>query len=67
MDDDLLRRVEERARALWEQDGRPEGALDAYRAQAESELSGQSVSGEEDPLEALDHRPSAEGGDRQGG
>jgi hypothetical protein len=56
MDKDLAKRIEERARALWEQDGKPEGAQDAYRAQAEAELMGHSVTGEEDPQEALDHQ-----------
>lgn len=62
MDKELQRRIEERARALWEQDGRPAGAEEAYRAQAEAELAGRSLAGEEDPQEALDHGSPIESG-----
>ena len=55
MDEELRRRIEERAKALWEQDGRPESGINAYLVQAESELVGHAPTGDEDPLEALDH------------
>ncbi len=57
MDDGTRRRIEERARALWERDGRPEGGLNPYLAQAEDEEVGShiSVAGEEDPQVGLDH------------
>jgi hypothetical protein len=61
MDEDLRRRIEERARRLWEQDGCPESGLNAYLVQAEAELAGLSAVGEEDPQEALDHDPPGAG------
>ena len=57
MDAELSRKIEERARALWERDGKPPGKEADYRRRAEQELLDQSVGGEEDPLEALDHDP----------
>lgn len=60
MDDKLRKAVEERAYALWEQAGRPEGSELAYWFQAESELIGLSVAGEEDPLVAVDDFPPGE-------
>ncbi len=61
MDDGTRRRIEERARALWERDGRPEGGLNPYLAQAEDEEVGShiSVAGEEDPHVGLDHEAPA--------
>lgn len=61
MNDELRQRIEARAKALWEQDGRPESGINAYLAQAEDELVGHSTVGEEDPQEALDHEPPGEG------
>ncbi len=60
MDDKLRKAVEERAYALWEQAGRPEGSELAYWFQAEGELIGLSVAGEEDPLVAVDDFPPGE-------
>lgn len=57
MDQELRRKIEERARALWEQDGKPGSGINAYLAQAEAELVGHAPTGDEDPLEALDHQP----------
>jgi len=57
MDDDevmLKRRIQERAFALWEADGRPEGREWDYWLAAEREIVNQSYAGEEDPLEGLD-------------
>jgi hypothetical protein len=54
MDEELRRRIEERAHALWEAAGRPEGRALDYWLQAERELADQSIAGEEDPLAALD-------------
>ena len=56
-DEELRQRITERARQLWEQDGRPEGRDMEYWLQAEEELAPLSVAGEEDPMEALDHEP----------
>lgn len=47
--------IRERAYALWEADGRPEGRERDYWLQAEQELLTQSVAGEEDPYIGLDH------------
>ena len=49
-------RIEERAYALWEADGRPEGRALDYWLQAEQEIVNQSVAGEEDPLQAYTRR-----------
>ena len=58
MDLELRRRIEERAHALWEANGRPEGrALDDW-LQAEREIVNQSVAGEEDPLAGIDQETS---------
>lgn len=59
MDEELERTIRERAYVLWEADGRPEGRDMDYWRQAEQELLSQSVAGEEDPLEALDHEPAS--------
>jgi hypothetical protein len=53
--EELKQRITERARQLWEEDGRPEGRDMEYWLQAEEELAPLSVAGEEDPMEALDH------------
>ncbi len=54
-DEELKRRIQARARELWEADGRPEGRDMEYWIKAEEELAPHSVAGEEDPMEALDH------------
>lgn len=53
-DDELRRRVEARTLALWRAAGQPEGQELEFRLQAEQELAGLSVAGEEDPFVALD-------------
>ena len=53
--EELKQRITERARQLWEEDGRPEGRDMEYWLKAEEELAPHSVAGEEDPMEALDH------------
>jgi hypothetical protein len=55
MEELLKRRIQERAYALWEADGRPEGREQHYWHAAEREIVNQSFAGEEDPLEGLDH------------
>ena len=54
MDEDVKRLIQERAYALWEADGRPEGRAEEYWRRAEQEIMNQSVAGEEDPLVGLD-------------
>jgi hypothetical protein len=54
MDPELRRRIEERAYALWEANGRPEGRALDHWLQAEQEIVNQSVAGEEDPLAGID-------------
>jgi hypothetical protein len=54
MNEALRRSIEERARALWEADGRPEGRELEYWLQAEREIMNQSDVGEEDPLVGVD-------------
>jgi hypothetical protein len=54
MDDELRRRVAERAEGLWRAAGRPDGRELEFWLQAEQELAGLSVAGEEDPDVALD-------------
>jgi hypothetical protein len=49
MDPELRRRIEERAYALWEADGRPDGRALDYWLPAEQEIVTQSIAGEEDP------------------
>ena len=49
MGSELKREIEDRARALWEADGRPEGRALDYWLQAEQEIVNQSIAGEEDP------------------
>ena len=47
--EELKQRITERARQLWEEDGRPEGRDMEYWLKAEDELAPHSVAGEEDP------------------
>ena len=54
MDPELRHRIEERAYALWEADGRPEGRALDHWLQAEQEIVNQSMAGEEDPLAGID-------------
>ena len=54
-DDELRRRIADRARQLWEPAARR--ARHGVLARAEEELAPLSVAGEEDPMEALDHDP----------
>ena len=54
MDPELRRMIEERAYALWEANGRPEGRALDHWLQAEQEIVNQSVAGEEDPLAGID-------------
>ena len=58
MSPELRRRIEERAHALWEAAGRPEGRALDYWLQAEQEFVTQSIAGEEDPLAGIDQEPS---------
>ena len=53
----LKQRITERARQLWEEDGRPEGRDLEHWLQAEDELAPHSVAGEEDPADAGDEDP----------
>jgi Protein of unknown function (DUF2934) len=55
--EELKQRITERARQLWEEDGRPEGRDMEYWLQAENELAPHSVAGEEDPADAGDEAP----------
>lgn len=57
MSPELRERVEQRAYALWEADGRPEGRALDYWLQAEQEFVTQSIAGEEDPLAGIDQEP----------
>jgi hypothetical protein len=54
MDPELRRRIEERASALWEADGRPDGRALDHWLQAEQEIVTRSMAGEEDPLAGID-------------
>jgi len=54
MDPELRQKIEERAYALWEANGRPEGRALDHWLQAEQEIVNQSVAGEEDPLAGID-------------
>jgi hypothetical protein len=54
MDEETERLIRQRAYALWEQDGRPEGRENEYRRRAAEEIMNQSAAGEEDPLAAVD-------------
>ena len=54
MDDDLRRRVEARAKELWRAAGAPKGNDLEFWLQAEQECANLPVTGEEDPLAALD-------------
>jgi hypothetical protein len=49
VDSELRRRIQERAYALWEADGRSDRRALAYWLQAEKEIVTQSIAGEEDP------------------
>jgi hypothetical protein len=55
--EELKQRITERARQLWEEDGRPVGRDMEYWLQAENELAPHSVAGEEDPADAGDEAP----------
>jgi len=55
--EELKQRITERARQLWEEDGRPEGRDMEYWLQAENELAPHSVAGEDDPADAGDEAP----------
>src|SRR3954447_14415909 len=55
--EELKQRITERARQLWEEDGRPEGRDMEYWLKAEDELAPHSVAGEEDPAVAADEGP----------
>ena len=57
MDPETQRLIRERAHALWEADGCPEGRDIDYWLQAEEEITAMSVAGEEDPLAAVDDFP----------
>jgi hypothetical protein len=54
---ELKQSITERARQLWEEDGRPEGRDTEYWLKAEDELAPHSVAGEEDPADAGDEDP----------
>ena len=58
------RLIEERAYALWEEAGKPEGGDLMYWLIAEQELDTQSVAGEEDPGAGLDDLGPGELNDR---
>ena len=49
MGDDWQDRVRERAYAIWEREGRPEGGADRHWAQAEAELRAEERGGTEAP------------------
>ena len=55
--EELKQRITERARQLWDEDGRPEGRDMEYWLKAEDELAPHSVAGEEDPGDAGDEGP----------
>jgi hypothetical protein len=55
--EELKQRITERARQLWEEDGRPKGRDTEYWLKAEDELAPHSVAGEEDPADAGDEDP----------
>jgi DUF2934 family protein len=55
--EELKQRITERARQLWEEDGRPERRDMEYWLKAEEELAPHSVAGEEDPADAGDEDP----------
>jgi hypothetical protein len=58
MDPELRHRIEQRAYALWEANGRPEGRALDHWLQAEQEIVNQSMAGEEDPLAGIDQETS---------
>ena len=49
MHEELLKAVDQRAHALWEAAGSPDGHELVYRLRAEREIANASVAGEEDP------------------
>ena len=60
--------IEERAYALWEANGRPEGRALDHWLQAEQEIVNQSVAGEEDPLAGIDQETDrSQAHERRGG
>ena len=59
--EELKQRITERARQLWEEDGRPEGRDMEYWLKAEDELAPHSVAGEEDPADAGEEDPADAG------
>ena len=68
MDPELRRMIEERAYALWEANGRPEGRALDHWLQAEQEIVNQSVAGEEDPLAGIDQETDpSQAHERRGG
>ena len=54
MDDELRKAVERRAHELWQAAGYPEGRELEHWLQAEQEIGGLSVAGEEDPGASID-------------
>ena len=54
MDPELRRKIEERAYALWEADGRPEGQAWTTGFKRNGRSSAKSIAGEEDPLVGID-------------
>ena len=57
MDPELRQRIEERAYALWEAEGRQEDRALEYWVRAEQEIGNESVAGEEDPLAGIEQQP----------
>jgi hypothetical protein len=57
LDGAVRRQIENRARELWEVDGRPVGRALDYWLQAEQEIVYQSIAGEEDPLAGVEPSP----------
>jgi hypothetical protein len=56
MDPELRQRIEERAYALWEAEGRQEDRALEYWLRAEQDIVNESVAGEEDPLAGIDQQ-----------
>jgi hypothetical protein len=67
MDPEREQAIRERAYALWEADGRPEGRDLDYWRKAEQEFAELSVAGEEDPLTAVDDLPPGFAREGRGG
>ena len=57
MNAELGARIEERAYAMWENDGRPDGREIEYWIKAEQEIVNQPAAGEEDPMPAVEENP----------